>query len=408
MDTCAALTRRVEYLEFDKVAQALEVTKLERRVKKLEKRHKVRVLKLKRLQKVETSHRVETSNDTVMDDESNQGRMIAEMDQDNVVVLEDDKDKDRKVADTVKDVEEAKVDESVQDQGRQAEFQAEIYKIDMDHANKVLGMQEDKTEPAEPMQLLLLLKLKFLLLQLLLLRVGKGFSGVETPLFEGMLVEQQVDEKGDADEHVEEVNTGDAAEGDDSAAHGEVLTVQQTPPQSPQAEIYKIDMDHANKVLGMQEDETKPAEDEAIDHVKRKAKEDPGVKKYQPMKRKPQTKAQARKNIMMYLKNVAGFKLDYFKGISYDDIRLIFEAKFNSNRAAKMRKLDEEVEELKRHLQIMPNKDDDVYTEATPLAREVPVVDYEIIEINNKPYYKIIRVDGTHQLYKSFLTLLRN
>nr|GFB44744.1 hypothetical protein [Tanacetum cinerariifolium] len=51
---------------------------------------------------------------------------------------------------------------------------------------------------------------------------------------------------------------------------------------------------------------------------------------------------------------------------------------------------------------------DDVYTEATSLARKVPVVDYEIIEINNKPYYKIIRADGAHQLYISFLTLLRN
>nr|GEZ54854.1 hypothetical protein [Tanacetum cinerariifolium] len=57
---------------------------------------------------------------------------------------------------------------------------------------------------------------------------------------------------------------------------------------------------------------------------------------------------------------------------------------------------------------IVPNEDDDVYTEATQLARKVPVVDYEIIEMNNKPYYKIIRADGTHQLYISFLTLLRN
>nr|GEW02629.1 hypothetical protein [Tanacetum cinerariifolium] len=57
-------------------------------------------------------------------------------------------------------------------------------------------------------------------------------------------------------------------------------------------------------------------------------------------------------------------------------------------------KLDEEVEELKRHLQIVPN-DDDVYTEATPLARKVPVVDYEIYTENNKPYYKIIRADGS-------------
>nr|GEU76542.1 uncharacterized mitochondrial protein AtMg00810-like [Tanacetum cinerariifolium] len=60
-------------------------------------------------------------------------------------------------------------------------------------------------------------------------RVGKGFSGVETSLFEGMLVEQEVDEEGDADENVEEVNAGDAAKGDVSAAHGEVPTVTEEP-----------------------------------------------------------------------------------------------------------------------------------------------------------------------------------
>nr|GFA43214.1 hypothetical protein [Tanacetum cinerariifolium] len=79
-----------------------------------------------------------------------------------------------------------------------------------------------------------------------------------------------------------------------------------------------------------------------------------------------------------------------------------------AEKAAKRQKLDEEVEELKKHHQIVPNEDDDVYTEATPLARKVPVVDYEIIEQNNKPYYKIIRANGIHQLYISFLTLRRN
>nr|GEU49591.1 hypothetical protein [Tanacetum cinerariifolium] len=86
---------------------------------KLEKRNKVRVLKLRRLHRVGTSQRVDTSDDTVMDDESNQGRMIVEIDQDDVVVLKDDKEEDKEVAD--KDVEEAKVDESAQVQGRQAE-----------------------------------------------------------------------------------------------------------------------------------------------------------------------------------------------------------------------------------------------------------------------------------------------
>nr|GFA37598.1 hypothetical protein [Tanacetum cinerariifolium] len=39
---------------------------------------------------------------------------------------------------------------------------------------------------------------------------------------------------------------------------------------------------------------------------------------------------------------------------------------------------------------------------------KVPVVNYEIVMINNKPRYKIIRADDSHQLYTSFITLLKN
>nr|GEV66003.1 hypothetical protein [Tanacetum cinerariifolium] len=142
------------------------------------------------------------------------------------------------------------------------------------------------------------------------------------------------------------------------------------------------------------------------------------------------------KNMMIYLRNVAGFKMDYFKRMTYDDICPIFEKKFNSNvaflqkikeqmeeedsralkrisksqknKAAKKQKLDEEVAELKRHLQIVPNVEDDVYTKAIPLACKVLVVDYEIYTKNNKPYYKIIRADESPQLFLRFLSLLRN
>nr|GFA04847.1 hypothetical protein [Tanacetum cinerariifolium] len=82
MDTCTTLPRRVEHLELDKIAQAQEITKLKRRVKKLEKRNKVKVLKLRRLKRVGSVQRIDTSDDTVMDDVSNQGRMIADMDED--------------------------------------------------------------------------------------------------------------------------------------------------------------------------------------------------------------------------------------------------------------------------------------------------------------------------------------
>nr|GEU62304.1 hypothetical protein [Tanacetum cinerariifolium] len=149
--------------------------------------------------------------------------------------------------------------------------------------------------------------------------------------------------------------------------------------------------------------------DAVIDQVQRKEKEDNAVMRYQALKRRPQTEAQSRKNMMIYLRNVDGFKMDYFKGMTYDDIRLIFEKKFNFNMAF-LHKTKEQMEEednkaLKR---LIPNDDDDVYTEATPLALKVPVVDYEIYTENNKPYYKIRRADETHQLYLSFLSMLRN
>nr|GEZ56683.1 hypothetical protein [Tanacetum cinerariifolium] len=221
-------------------------------------------------------------------------------------------------------------------------------------------------------------------------RVGKGFYRVDTPLFKGMIVVQQDDdvaEEGAASVAVDDVPAvvaKDVVVVEKTAEIEENADVQRRQAES-QTQIYQIDLEHADKVLSMQDYEVELAElqedeacvreleaelnkninwDDVIDQVWRKEKEDNDVMRYQALKRKPQTEAQARKNMMIYLGNMAGFKMDYFKGMSYDDIRLIFEKKFNSN------KLDKEVEELKKHLQIVPNDKDDVYTEATPLARK--------------------------------------
>nr|GEY81357.1 hypothetical protein [Tanacetum cinerariifolium] len=351
LDTCTTLTKRVENLEHDKVAQALEITKLKQRVKKLERRNNTSKLKrvkklerrnntskLKRLKKVGTTQRIETSDDTVMDDVSKQGRMIADMDADVDIIL--------------KDAKEVVVEK---------------------RKRVVIWNPQETATPSTIFHTEAKSKDK-----------GKG-----------ILVEEPKPLKRQA--QIEQDN-----------AYAREL----------EAELNKnIDWD------------------EVIDHVQRKQKEDNDVKRYQALKRKPQTEAQARKNMMIYLRtrknmmiylrNVAGFKMDYFNGMTYDDIRPIFEKHFNSNVAflqktkeqmdeedsralkrlsesqedkvaKKHKKLDKEVEELKRHLQIVPNDDDDVYTEATPLALKVPVVDYEIYNQNNKPYYKIKRADARY------------
>nr|GEX26019.1 xylulose kinase-1 [Tanacetum cinerariifolium] len=138
IDTCTNLSRRVEHLELDKIAQALEITKLKQRVKKLEKRNKLKVLKFRRLKSVRLAQRIDTSDDTVMDDVSKQGGIIANIDADEDVVLEDAKD----VA-----VEKfADVEDNADIQGRKAQ----IYQIDLEHVNKVLSMQDkEESEPAK-------------------------------------------------------------------------------------------------------------------------------------------------------------------------------------------------------------------------------------------------------------------
>nr|GEY56510.1 hypothetical protein [Tanacetum cinerariifolium] len=68
-------------------------------------------------------------------------------------------------------------------------------------------------------------------------------------------------------------------------------------------------------------------------------------------------------------------------------------------KTTKRRKLSEEAQEakdLRKRLEVVEDEDDDVFVEATPLAQKVLVVDYQIVFIDNKPRYKIIRADDTH------------
>nr|GEV69797.1 hypothetical protein [Tanacetum cinerariifolium] len=389
LDACVALARRVEHLEHDKVAQDLEITKLKRRVKQLERGNKVKVLKLRRLKKVGTSQRIESSDDNEMEDASNQGRMTD-------VLMVDKEDE--------KTTEESMGAGDDQVKGRQAD----IYKIDMDHASKVLSMQEDEPKVQEVVDVVTTAKLIIEVVTAASTTIAAAKPQISAATITAAPVRVA------------------------AASTRRRKRVVIRDPEEESIAMLPADTKSKDKGKRIMVEEPKPMKKKQ----QQKAKEDPYVQRYQVMKKRPQTKAQARRNMIMYLKNVAVFRLDYFKGMSYDDIRPIFEAKFNSNiefllkskeqieveenmaiqsinetpaqKAAKRRKLNEEVEDLKQHLEIVPDEDDDVYTKATPLARKVPVVDYEIIHFNNKPYYKIIRADETHQQYVSFITLLKN
>nr|GEY78121.1 hypothetical protein [Tanacetum cinerariifolium] len=294
-----------------KVDQDLNITKLKIKVKKLERANKVKALKLRRLKKVRTSQRIESSDDIDMEDAFNHGRMIADLDRDEGIALMDNEGTEKKA-------EDAQVTGDEQVKGRQAE----IYQIDMDHASKVLSMQEDEPEVKEEVEVVTTAKL--------ITKVVVAVSELVTTASETT-----------------------------AAVHAATITA------AP-------------------------------------------VRRYSVTKKRPQTEAQAQKNMIMYLKNTAGFILDYFKGMSYDEIRPIFEAKFNSNIEFLLKSKEQIEEEENRALESINEtpaqkaaKRRKLNEEATPLAKKVPVVDYQIIQLNNKPRYKIIRADGTYQLYSN-------
>nr|GEV97375.1 ribonuclease H-like domain-containing protein [Tanacetum cinerariifolium] len=76
--------------------------------------------------------------------------------------------------------------------------------------------------------------------------------------------------------------------------------------------------------------------------------------------------------------------------------------------SAKKQKLDEQ-EQLKRCLEIVPEDDDDVAIEATPLSSKSPtIVDYKIYKEGKKRYFKIIKADGNSQNYLTFRKMFKN
>nr|GEW28633.1 putative ribonuclease H-like domain-containing protein [Tanacetum cinerariifolium] len=347
LDACAALARRVEHLEHDKVAQDLEIIKLKTRVKKLERTNKVKTLKLRRLRKVGTSKRVDTSDDTLMEDVSNQGRIIDKLDKDKGAVLMNEKEEIEEVRDNTGDA---------QVEGRQAD----IYQIDMDYAAKVL------------MEVVTTAKL----ITEVVAAVSETVSAAAVvPTVTAAPVKVDVPStkrrRGVIIRDPEEESFAKTPTETKSKDKGKCIMVEEPKPMKKKQQV-ELDKAYVRK---LQEELNQDIDWEvAIDHVKQKAKEDP------------------------FIQNT---KLDYFKGMSYDDIHPIFEAKFNENmefllkskkqieeeanraiesinrtltqKAAKRRRLNEEakdVEELKQHLEIVPDEDDDVYIEATPLARK--------------------------------------
>nr|GEV83466.1 hypothetical protein [Tanacetum cinerariifolium] len=180
----------------------------------------------------------------------------------------------------------------------------------------------------------------------------------------------------DADEDVilEEVNVEKNAEVDEKDA------VVQGRLEESQAQVYHTDLGHADKVLSMQDDKPEPVKLKEVIEVVTTAKLMTEVvtaatttitvapsatrRRKGVVIRDPKETATPSTIIHSELKSK-----DKRKGIMVQEPKpLKKQAQIEQDKTSKKQKLDEKVEELKKHLQIVPNDEDDVYTEATSLA----------------------------------------
>nr|GEV74338.1 hypothetical protein [Tanacetum cinerariifolium] len=204
METCATLSQKVVELEQDKHTQALEILKLKRRVKKLEKKKISKTLGFKRLRRVGTAQRVESSTNTIVE----------------VVAMD-------------------------------AEPQGRINQEDVNTASK-------------------------------------GVSAAEPAVFDDEEIAQKL--------HDEEVQKSAARDKQE-----------------------KVDLERALELQKQYDDKEENIDWSAIAKQVRERHLD-NIRKYQ-IKKKPISVAQARKNMIIYLKNMDWYKMENFRGVTYDKLK---------------------------------------------------------------------------------------
>nr|GEW32488.1 hypothetical protein [Tanacetum cinerariifolium] len=285
-------------------------------------------------------------------------------------------------------------------------------------------------------------------------RIGKGFSGVETPLFATLLVQPQAaaEEEGDDDEE-DASKQGEIAEidADEDVTLVDVDTVVEMDAdiQGRLEEKDKVNVAakevnaaepivfndkevtmtiaqtlikmKAEKAKLLDEQMDKRLHDEEVEQAAAKERQEQddfkraqelqqqydqnqeninwnvvaeqiqekhldNIKKYQNLMRKPISVAQARKNMIVYLMNMVGYKIAHFKDTPTVDPKEISK------------------EDVQNMLQIILVAEFKVEA----LQVKYPLIDWEIYSEGSRTYWKIIRVGGITQAFQSFEDVLKD
>ncbi|GJZ80717.1 hypothetical protein Tco_0645711 [Tanacetum coccineum] len=164
---------------------------------------------------------------------------------------------------------------------------------------------------------------------------------------------------------------------------------------------------------------------------------DPSVLRYHAQLNRPYSVAEVRKNMIMYLKNQGGYKMSYFKGMKYEDIRPIFEQVWDQTQS--FMPMDSEKESKEKAKERMKRKtskarEDKIKRQKTkddpekltlveyvqvvsdfeeainviPLAVKSPIVSWKSYCKGDMGFYEIHRADGNYKTYKFFSEMLND
>ncbi|GJW36542.1 hypothetical protein Tco_0059462 [Tanacetum coccineum] len=128
------------------------------------------------------------------------------------------------------------------------------------------------------------------------------------------------------------------------------------------------------------------------------------AKREEEKRNKPPTKAQQKKTMITYLKNMEGWKHKDLRSKDFDSIKKLIDKSF------KRQKVDEDKEtaELQSLMEVIPYKEE-VAIDAIPLATKLPkIVVWKIYKEGSKSYYQITRADGKTWLYMVFSQMLKS
>ncbi|GKC23318.1 hypothetical protein Tco_1025468 [Tanacetum coccineum] len=457
MDLCTNLQKKVLDLKKAKTSQDSEIASLKKQVKKLERRNKSRTLGLKRLRKVGSARRVESSDEASLGDQ------------------EDASKQGRKIADIDADVEVTLIDET---QGRNDDnlmFDTSVLDEQEVEVEKVVSTAEVTTESATTTtvdeltlaQTLIEIKAAKPKVRGVMIQEPSEFTTTTTTTTPAASKPSQDKGKAKMIESEKPLKKKDQIMYDQEVALN--LQAQLQAELEEEERLTRQKEEEANIALIESWDNTQAMMDadyQMAQQLQAKEQEQLSIEEKSKLfvqllearkkhfaemrarekRNKPPTQAQQRKLYCNYLKNMEGYTLKQLKGFKFEVIKDMFDKAFkrvntfvdyktelvegsekraedSTKRAgteleqevAKKQKIDDakvdddqEEARMKELMNIVPDEEE-VAIDAIPLATKPPcIVDWKIIKEGKISQFQIIRADGSSKRYSAFIHMLRN